>query len=230
MYPSDREGAAELARQQAGDVEGWLSEAQGRALFDAAAAVTGAGVIVEIGSWKGRSTTWLASGARLAGQRVYAVDPHRGARENPAAETLNEFLDNLACNGLADVVEPMVMTSEEAAASIGRPIELLFIDGDHSYDGVRRDAELWLPRLMEGGIVMFHDVATAAYSGPRRIVRRMVCRNPGFDGVTRVGSMVVALRTAHRRPRAALWSRTAAILLYLYDVKRLLRRLRRRQS
>jgi hypothetical protein len=128
------------------------------------------------------------------------------------------------------VVEPMVMTSEEAAASIGRPIELLFIDGDHSYDGVRRDAELWLPRLMEGGIVMFHDVATAAYSGPRRIVRRMVCRNPGFDGVTRVGSMVVARRTAHRRPRAALWSRTAAILLYLYDVKRLLRRLRRRQS
>ena len=226
MDSSHRERAAELARQQADGVEGWLSEAQGRALFDAAAAATGAGVIVEIGSWKGRSTTWLASGARLAGQRVYAVDPHRGSRENPAAHTLDEFLDNLARNGLADVVDPMVMTSEEAAASIARPIELLFIDGDHSYEGVRRDAELWLPRLMEGGIVMFHDVATAAYSGPRRIVRRMVCRSPGFDGVARVGSMVVARRTARRGRRAALWSRTAAILLYLYDVKQLLRRLR----
>ena len=51
MDPSDRERAAELARQQADDVEGWLSEAQGRALFDAAANSTGRGVIVEIGSW-----------------------------------------------------------------------------------------------------------------------------------------------------------------------------------
>jgi predicted O-methyltransferase YrrM len=229
MYLPDRERAAEVARQQATDVEGWLSEAQGRALFDAAAAATGAGVIVEIGSWKGRSTTWLASGARLAGQRVYAIDPHRGSREDPAADTLREFHVNLARNGLADVVEPMVMSSEEAAARIPGPIELLFIDGDHSYEGVRRDAELWLPRLMNGGIVMFHDVATAAYSGPRRIVRRMVCLSPRFDGVARVGSMVVARRTARRGPRAALWSRTAAMLLYLYDGKQALRGLRHRR-
>ena len=227
---SDRDHAAETARQRAGDVDGWLSEAQGRALFDAAARATGAGAIVEIGSWKGRSTTWLASGARLAGQRVYAIDPHRGSREDPTADTLNAFLDNLARSGLAGAVEPMVMSSEEAAASITRPVELLFIDGDHSYEGVRRDAELWLPRVMEGGTVMFHDVATAAYSGPRRVVRRMVCRNPGFDGVARVGSMLVARRTARRSPRAALWSGTAAILLYLYDAKRLLRRLRHRRQ
>jgi predicted O-methyltransferase YrrM len=86
MPPSDHEHAAELARQRAGDVEGWLSDRQGRALFDAAAKATGGGAIVEIGSWKGRSTTWLASGARLAGQRVYAIDPHRGSREDPAVE------------------------------------------------------------------------------------------------------------------------------------------------
>lgn len=228
MPPSDHEHAAELARRHAGDVEGWLSDRQGRALFDAAARATGGGAIVEIGSWKGRSTTWLASGARLAGQRVYAIDPHRGSREDPAVETLNEFLDNLARNGLADVVEPMVMTSEEAAARIAGPIELLFIDGDHSYEAVRRDAELWLPRLMDGGIVMFHDAATAAYTGPRRIVRRMVCRNPRFHEIARVGSMLVARRTARRSPRSALWALTAAVLLYIYDAKRVLRRLRHR--
>jgi predicted O-methyltransferase YrrM len=224
---SHREHAAEIARQRVAGVEGWLSDAQGRALFDAASGATGRGVIVEIGSWKGRSTTWLASGARLAGLRVYAIDPHRGSREDPAADTLNEFLDNLARSGLADVVEPMVMTSEEAAARIAGPIELLFIDGDHSYEAVRRDAELWLPRVMDGGTVMFHDVATAAYTGPRRIVRRMVCRDPRFHGIARVGSMLVARRTARRSPRAALWALTAAILLYLYDAKRVLRRLRR---
>ena len=212
--------------RRAGVVDGWLSDAQGRALFRAAAGTDGRGAIVEIGSWKGRSTTWLAAGARLAGQRVYAVDPHHHSREYPEAETLDAFLANLARNGLSDVVDPLVMTSEEAAAHITGPVELLFIDGDHSYEAVRRDAELWLPRLIEGGTVMFHDVATAGYDGPRRIVRQMVCRSPLFDGITRVGSMIVARRTAHRSAPAAIWGATAGLLLYLYDGKRALRRLR----
>ena len=217
---------AERTRQRAALVDGWLSEAQGRALFRAAAETTGRGAIVEIGSWKGRSTTWLASGARLAGRRVYAIDPHCRSRENPSAQTLDEFLGNLARNGLADIVEPLVMTSEAAAAHIEGPVELLFIDGDHSYEAVRRDAELWLPRLIEGGTVMFHDVATAAYSGPRRIVREMVCRSPWFHGISRVGSMIVAHRTGGRGPLAAVWGATAWLLLYIFDAKRALRLLR----
>lgn len=221
------EEEAEHARQRAALVEGWLSDAQGRALFRAAAETTGRGAIVEIGSWKGRSTTWLASGARLAGHRVYAIDPHRRSREYPAAETLDEFLGNVARNGLADIVEPLVMTSEAAAAHIEGPVELLFIDGDHSYEAVRRDAELWLPRLIEGGTVMFHDVATAAYSGPRRVVREMVCRSPWFHGISRVGSMVVARRTGGRGLLAAVWGATAWLLLYIFDAKRALRRLRK---
>jgi predicted O-methyltransferase YrrM len=218
------EDEAERTRQRATLVDGWLSDAQGRALFHAAAKTEGRGAIVEIGSWKGRSTTWLASGARLAGRRIHAIDPHRHSREYPEADTLDEFRNNLARNGLTDVVEPLVMTSEEAAARIAGPVELLFIDGDHSYDAVRRDAELWLPRLIEGGTVMFHDVATAAYDGPRRIVRQMVCRSPFFHGIRRVGSMLVAQRTAHRGARAAIWGTAAGVLLYLYDGKRALRR------
>jgi MMP 1-O-methyltransferase len=223
---AELEQEAERARERAADVEGWLSDAQGRALFNAAAASTGQGAIVEIGSWKGRSTTWLASGARLAGRCVYAIDPHRLSREDPHAATLDEFRVNLARNNLAAAVEPLIMTSEEASTRIAGPVELLFIDGDHSYDGVRRDAELWLPRLMDGGTVMFHDVATAAYTGPRRIVRQMVCRNPHFDRIGRVGSMVVARRTTRRSPRAALWGTMAGVLLYLYDGKRALRQVR----
>jgi predicted O-methyltransferase YrrM len=221
------EKEAESARQRAAAVDGWLSDAQGRALFIAAAHTAGRGAIVEIGSWKGRSTTWLASGARLAGRRVYAIDPHHRSREYPDVETLEEFRGNLARNGLADLVDVLVMTSEEAVAHIVGPVELLFIDGDHSYEAVRRDAELWLPRLVEGGTVMFHDVTTAAYDGPRRVVREVVCRSPFFHGITRVGSMVVAQRTARRTRRAALWGAIASVLLYLYDGKRALRRLRR---
>ena len=61
------EEEAEDAGRRAAVVDGWLSDAQGRALFRAAAGTDGRGAIVEIGSWKGRLTTWLAAGARLAG-------------------------------------------------------------------------------------------------------------------------------------------------------------------
>jgi MMP 1-O-methyltransferase len=226
--PRPLEQEAERAREIASAIDGWLSDAQGRALFEAAASTTGRGAIVEIGSWKGRSTTWMALGARTAGRRVYAIDPHRHSREDPGATTLPEFLDNLRRAGAAGFVDPLVMTSEEAAAQISGPVELLFIDGDHSDEAARRDAELWLPRLIEGGTVMFHDVATAAYTGPRRVVQQMVCRDPRFAGISRIGSMVVARRTTRRSMGAALWGRTAGTLLYLYDVKRALRRWRGR--
>lgn len=210
-------------RPFAASIEGWLSDAQGCALFRAAAATTGKGLIVEIGSWKGRSTAWLASGARLAGARVYAIDPHTGSREDPKAATFEAFRTNLAHAGLEDFVDPLVTTSAEAARALPGPIELLFIDGDHSYDAVRQDAELWLPKLVEGGIVMFHDVGTAGYTGPRRVFRRAVCWSSRFDRIERVGSMAIARRTRRRGVASAAWGWCAGLLLYLYDAKRIVR-------
>jgi predicted O-methyltransferase YrrM len=215
-------------RPIASAIEGWLSDEQGCALFTAAAATTGSGLIVELGSWKGRSTAWLAAGARLAGARVHAVDPHTGSAEDPLARTLDEFRANLQRAGLAGVVEPLVMTSDEAARLLRGGVELLFIDANHAFEAVRHDAEIWLPRLVDGGTVMFHDVTTTSYVGPRRVFRRAVCWNSGFDRIARVGSMVVARRTRRRGWRSASWGTTAGLLLYLYDAKRALRRLTHR--
>jgi predicted O-methyltransferase YrrM len=201
-------------------IDGWLSEAQGRALYDAAAAATGRGAIVEIGSWKGRSTVWLAAGARRAGRRIYAIDPHRGSREDPDANTLSEFLANIRRAGVGDAVEPLVMTSAEAADRIREDVELLFIDGDHSLQGAVRDADLWLPRLLPGGMLMMHDVGAAGYVGPRTVFRRRVCWSGAFDRIGRVGSMGVARRAERRNALAMIWGGTAGALLYLYDVKR----------
>jgi predicted O-methyltransferase YrrM len=208
-------------------VEGWLSEAQGRVLMSIAARTTGRGAIVEIGSWKGRSTVWLAAGAQLARQRVYAVDRHSASREDPSANTLAEFLRNIERAGVADAVEPVVMSSADAAAVIHGPVELLFVDGDHSFAGVQRDAETWLPKIIEGGVVLFHDVATAGYGGPRRIFRQQVCWSAQFAGIRRVGSMMMARRVRRRGILAAAWGTLAGVLLYIFDAKQLSRQLRK---
>ena len=159
-----------------------------------------------------------------AAARVHAVDPHTGSREDPDAATLAAFRANLADAGLADVVEPLVMTSGQAARVLDRPVELLFIDGDHSYEAVRLDADLWLPKLVEGGIVMFHDVGTTGYSGPRRVFRHSICWSAEFDRIRRIGSMAVARRTRRRGVGSAAWGRGAGVLLFFYDAKRALRR------
>lgn len=212
-------------------VHGWLSDAQGRALYAAAAAVRGQGAIVEIGSWKGRSTVWLARGAQRSGRVIYAIDPHVNSREDPAATTLDAFAANLQAAGVSATVRPLVMTSAEAALVMNEPVELLFVDGDHSVEGARADAAIWLPRVIEGGTVMFHDVATSGYSGPRRVFQRWICANLEFHRVRRVGSMAVAERTSRRSAVQALRARCFGLLLYLYDVegiiKRTLRRARR---
>jgi cephalosporin hydroxylase len=41
----------------------------------------------------------------------------------------------------------------------GSEIDFLFIDGDHTYDGVKRDWEMYAPLVRRGGIIAFHDVA-----------------------------------------------------------------------
>ena len=211
-------------------VDGWLSERQGRELFRAALACAGRGAIVEIGSWKGRSTVWLAAAARRAGTIVYAVDRHEASREDPTARTYDDFRRNLTAAGLLDHVRPLVMSSREAERILEGPVGVLFIDGDHSDAGAQEDFTLWLPRLAPGAALLCHDVSTASYSGPRRMFQRLVCRSAEFDAVRRVGSMMVARRTAARSWTSAAWSFAAWALLYIYDGKAWLRRIRGRQA
>ena len=56
-------------------------------------------------------------------------------------------------------------TVARAERALRGPVDLLFVDGDHSYEGVTRDWELWLPLVRPGGLVAFHDVQPGAYSG-----------------------------------------------------------------
>ena len=48
-------------------------------------------------------------------------------------------------------------TSEDGSKRVDGPLDLVFIDGDHSYEHVKQDIELWLPKLRKGGILAGHD-------------------------------------------------------------------------
>jgi predicted O-methyltransferase YrrM len=151
-------------------------------------------VCVEIGSARGRSACFIAMALREnGGGRLHAIDPHRPTAWNDsgAAETLAVMQRNLERLRLAPYVEIVRATSEEAAAGWTHLIDLLFIDGDHSYDGVRRDWDLFVPHVAEFGVVVFHDTIWDVRPDPRwhrpdmgvpRFVEEL--REAGFPVVT----------------------------------------------
>jgi len=117
-------------------------------------------VFVEIGSYLGASSTFLASAAREKNSILYCVDTWgNDAMSEGKKDTFNEFMKNT--QRFRSVMIPLRGLSEEVAKTFNKKINLLFIDGDHSYKGVKKDVDSWFPRLKNKAIVIFHDVGWA---------------------------------------------------------------------
>ena len=146
----------------AAPIDGWLTPAEGRFLYESATGVPKDQAIVEIGSWKGRSTVCLANGSRDGGSaRVYAVDPHIGSSEHQRiygpTDTFAEFLFNLEWSGIRERVEPVREPSANAVDKVPQEVGLLFVDGAHDFRSIRQDLDLWFPQVSEGGRIAVHD-------------------------------------------------------------------------
>ena len=150
-------------------IEGWLSDAQARALFDHAGALGAGSTIVEIGSYLGRSTIVLA---RAAGPDVelVAIDPHAGNDRGPqqirgtpqdGQREHEAFISNLDRAGVRDAVRHVRRHSQEALDAVPEPVELLYIDGAHRYRPARDDLALWGDRVAMGGTLVLHDSFSA---------------------------------------------------------------------
>jgi MMP 1-O-methyltransferase len=190
------------------DIPGWLTDEEGEALYELARSCSGEGVIVEIGSWKGKSTVCLGLGSK-AGRSVpvYAIDPHADYR-------FGDFKTNVERAGIEDLVRPIASLSQAAADGFDEPIELLFVDGSHEYDLVLEDFEQWVPKVVDGGWIAFHD--TTWTKGPRKVVGQGIYRSRRFRDVRFVvGSTTVARKigantiTDRARNRYVLGVKTA---------------------
>jgi predicted O-methyltransferase YrrM len=181
--PRDLDAVLDAAWEAARDVPGFLMEAEARLLGTIAACAPAGGAIVEIGSFKGKSTVMLAKVAAHYGLgKIVAIDPHNfnneelaGFKTDAEATSYREFLGNLEAAGVTGQVEVHRAYSTDVSPEWNRTISFLWIDGDHSYKGAKADFDGFFPHVLPQGIVALHD-ALHEFSGPIRVfVEEMLC-------------------------------------------------------
>jgi predicted O-methyltransferase YrrM len=155
-------------------IEGGVGEREVELLYRLASGVPSVRVIVEVGSYRGRSSIALGLGSLAGnGAPVYAVDPHEdfvgvlgvhfGWRDR---ET---FMRNVVRTHCAKVIRLINLPSVQVARLWERPVGLLFLDGDHHYESVRADIEAWAPHLVDGAAVALDESNDRRTGVPRLI-------------------------------------------------------------
>jgi hypothetical protein len=177
---NERHGAI---HEEAADIDGWLQPEDSLKLYELG--FLAPGPFLEIGTYRGRSTTVLTSAVRDAGRHVefYSLDITHEDLEAAAA--------TLAARGLGRYVT-LVHGSVQALLRVvpGFRPRFVFLDGDHSQDGLSRDLARLEAHIPEGGILLFHDLtdprnddpADKAYGVPQAIRESWVPRDCEFAG------------------------------------------------
>jgi predicted O-methyltransferase YrrM len=218
VNPARPAGLDRRLRRRAVEAVGFMPPDEGDALYVAAVAaghaVPGA-PMVEVGSYRGRSTIWLGAAARECATTLFAVDHHRGSEENQPGwewhdptvvdartgemDTLPFFRATIHDAGLEDVVVAVVGRSPVVASHWSTPLSMLFIDGGHGVEPARADYAGWTPHVALGGTLAIHDVFPDPADGGRPPYEQIflpAIESGRFELVSATGSLRVLRRVA----------------------------------
>lgn len=148
-------------------------------LFQLASDLPADAQVVEVGSWMGASTCFIAGGLKGGAAKIFAVDNFQGLstcgedaawysrhfRSMGKSSTLEIFNRNFSELGFAGRAEPVVSDSLAAAQQLAAKrgtIDFIFVDGDHSYAACKADIAAWAPFVKHGGVIAFHDFGSRA--------------------------------------------------------------------
>jgi hypothetical protein len=179
LYPDDPYEAFPLEDWDV-DLQGWGSDHQ---VFGLVMEAVRPSIVIEVGSWKGRSAVNIAALAKKLGltPEIVCVDTWLGApehwlkRDHPAywdslkmrsgyPQLYYQFLANVLHSGHSDVITPLAQTSDNAAEilrRLGVTADVIYIDAAHEYGPVLKDLTNYWELLREGGVLFGDDYATS---------------------------------------------------------------------
>lgn len=122
---------------------------------------TGKTCAVEIGVYEGVNTITIAK-VIAAGAKLYGIDPFfKGGLGICYHQLIAQR--GLSRHGLQKKVELIPKLSFEAVHLVPALVDFIFIDGDHSYEGIRRDWEDWSGKVKPSGIIALHDTSVPSH-------------------------------------------------------------------
>ncbi|MBB75435.1 MAG: hypothetical protein CMJ75_13090 [Planctomycetaceae bacterium] len=181
--PNSFPTAVDVLVNEAMQIDGWTTPRELRFLALLAACPTTPGAVLEIGSYRGRSTTLLARANQLVSSNAIVAVDH--LLQEGACEA---FQETMRTAGVEHLVEFHQMMSWELALGWDRPLRLLWIDGNHSYESTHRDLASFAPSLADGAIVAIDDVLNR-YEGSLRVFLEDILLSPHFGAAGVCGSI-----------------------------------------
>jgi len=171
----------EISKELLESTKGFLDEEEGRCLYEMALKAGPLGPCLEIGSYCGKSTLYLATACQQSSSILFSIDHHQGSEEQQPGEeyfdpdlydpqtggldTFKEFKATIARGKLEDTVVPIVSRSEIVARRWATPLSLVFIDGGHSMEAACTDYDAWAGHILPGGFLLIHDIFTDPSEG-----------------------------------------------------------------
>ena len=190
-------------------VKGFIDHNEGICLYNYALNSSKKGPILEIGSYCGKSTIYLATAAKENNGCIYSVDHHTGSEENQVGweyhdielfdeetgriNSFPEFMRNLRKANLLDTVVPIVSDSSLVSRYWKIPLSMVFIDGGHTMEAALNDFNNWKDKIIKGGILAIHDVFPNPDDGgrPPYEIYRKALSEESFKEVEAVKSLRV---------------------------------------
>ena len=194
-------------------IKGFLAHEEGLFLYELTKKYCLKNFAVEVGSYCGKSACYIGQACKENKTYLMTIDHHRGSEEQQYGEeyfdpdeynydkeivdTLPTLLKNIQKFRFEEVILPVVNSSELASKEIENNIDLVFIDGSHTFESARKDYVSWKNKIRIGGILAIHDVYDSEVEGgqaPKEIYEKALRQN--FKLLKRVNSLVALLRIA----------------------------------
>jgi predicted O-methyltransferase YrrM len=193
-------------------IDGWLSLSEAVALYDLARSLENNNpIVVELGSWQGKSTFILAKGLKEKHlPKIFCIDPFNAdgdqgskiqykKKASIVEDSLkDQFLLNCEIYKMGRFVDVLEGYSYEFSKTWNKPIDFLFIDADHSEHAVNRDYQEWSEFIVKGGFIAFHDVVfdekSNRWNGPGKVANLYLGKDKRFVLHKYVDSLLVVKR------------------------------------
>lgn len=194
----------DLVSSIASTIPGMISKQSGELIYTLCYFQKEKGDVAEIGSWQGRSASFLARATHESGNgNFYAIDHFKGnpgrehyyvVEKDDLSDLKQGFVNNLARTELADKHTLLDMPNDEAVKVLAdKKLRMLFIDGDHSKEGVQKDVNLFFPLLIDGALVVFDDYSKR-FTGMMEVVDDIMKQGKASKVMTYPNSLVIEYR------------------------------------